>query len=206
MKIKICGITNKEDALNAVALDVDAIGFIFYEHSPRYVTPEVVEEIMLDLPPFIHTVGVFVNSSFDDIVEIRRRCKLSVCQLHGSESPDFCIPFQSQLIKAISVKDTEDLGVIPKYKGVVSSILLDTKVEHVHGGTGRTFDWGLALEAKEYDVPLILSGGINEDNIEKAITLVQPYAIDLCSGVENEPGKKDYNKMKRLVDILRTVS
>jgi phosphoribosylanthranilate isomerase len=206
MKIKICGITNKEDALNAVALDVDAIGFIFYEHSPRYVTPEVVEEIMLDLPPFIHTVGVFVNSSFDYIEQIRKRCKLNVCQLHGSETPDFCLPFKSQLIKAISVKDTEDLAVIPKYKGVVSSILLDTKVENVHGGTGKTFDWGLALEAKEYDVPLILSGGINEDNIEKAITMVQPYAIDLCSGVENEPGKKDYNKMKHLIDIFHSVS
>tara|TARA_A100001015_G_C14935052_1_gene690075 strand:- start:447 stop:1061 length:615 start_codon:yes stop_codon:yes gene_type:complete len=202
MKVKICGITNKEDALNAVALNVSAIGFIFYPQSPRYIKPEEVEKIMLDIPPFIHTVGVFVNSDVEHIQQTIDQCRLTSVQLHGQESPSFCLQFNVPVIKAIPVKTKDDLITIPQYKGIVSGILLDTKVENVHGGTGKTFDWGLALEAKEYDVPLILSGGININNISKALKMVQPYAIDLCSGVEKEPGLKDYHKMKALTEAL----
>lgn len=205
MKVKICGITNKEDALNAIALDTDAIGLIFYEHSPRYISPEKVEEFIYDIPSFIHVIGVFVNETESKINEISKRCKLTSIQLHGSEKADFCTKFSLPTIKAIPVKDEEDIKTIAQYKGCSNGILLDTKAENVHGGTGKTFDWGLALQAKEYDTPLILSGGINSDNIEKAIKMVTPYAIDICSGVEKEPGIKDYNKMKELLTFIKNV-
>lgn len=204
MKIKICGLTNKDDALNAIALNVDALGFIFYEHSPRYISPEVVETFVLDLPPFINTIGVFVNATPDYINSVVKRCKLNGIQLHGSEPPEFCTQFSLPTIKAIPVREHSDITTIPKYKGCVNGILLDTKAENVHGGTGKTFDWGLALEAKEYDTPLILSGGINAKNIEKALKMVAPYGIDICSGVEKEPGIKDYNKMQELIGAIKT--
>ena len=204
MKIKICGLTNKDDALNAIALNVDALGFIFYEHSPRYISPEKVETFVLDLPPFINTIGVFVNATPDYINSVVKRCKLNGIQLHGSEPPEFCTQFSLPTIKAIPVREHSDITAIPKYKGCVNGILLDTKAENVHGGTGKTFDWGLALEAKEYDTPLILSGGINAKNIEKALKMVAPYGIDICSGVEKEPGIKDYNKMQELIGAIKT--
>lgn len=204
MKIKICGLTNKEDALNAIALNVDALGFIFYEHSPRYISPEKVETFILDLPPFINTIGVFVNAKADYINSVVKRCKLNAIQFHGSETPEFCTQFSLPTIKAIPVREHSDITEIPKYKGCVNGILLDTKAENVQGGTGKTFDWGLAIEAKEYDTPLILSGGINSKNIEKALKMVAPYAIDICSGVEKEPGIKDYNKMQELIEAIKT--
>tara|TARA_A100001015_G_C14867151_1_gene662838 strand:+ start:116 stop:733 length:618 start_codon:yes stop_codon:yes gene_type:complete len=203
MKIKFCGMTNKTDALNAIALNVDAIGFIFYEHSPRYIPMEKVEEFIFDLPPFIHTYGVFVNATEDYIKEVAYRCKLSGIQLHGDESPEFCTKFSLPTIKAIPVKDHDDITKIPQYKGCVNGILLDTKVENVHGGTGKTFDWGLALKAKEYDTPLVLSGGINLQNVSKALRMVSPYGIDICSGVEKEPGLKDYQKMQELLQEIQ---
>ncbi|MGA0242384.1 MAG: phosphoribosylanthranilate isomerase [Candidatus Marinamargulisbacteria bacterium] len=205
MKIKLCGMTNRDDALNAIALGVDAIGFIFYPHSPRFIPPEKVETFMLDIPPFIHTIGVFVNESVDAINDISARCKLSGIQLHGHEAPEFCTAFSLPTIKSIAIKDEDDIKKIPQYKGCVSGVLLDTKVENVYGGTGKTFDWGLALAAKEYDVPLILSGGITPQNSEKAIKMVSPYGVDICSGVEKEPGKKDYHKMQMLIDGIHAI-
>ena len=196
-------MTNRTDALNAVALNIDALGFIFFEHSPRFIAPEKVEEFILDLPPFIHTYGVFVNAKYEYVEEVSTRCKLSGIQLHGNESPEFCTKFSLPTIKAIPVKNEEDIKAIPQYKGCVNGILLDTKVENVHGGTGKTFDWGLAIKAREYDVPLILSGGINVQNVGKAIRMVNPYAIDICSGVEKEPGIKDYNKMQELIKEIQ---
>jgi len=202
MKVKICGITNKEDALNAVSLGADAIGFIFYEQSPRYVTPDVAEEIIHFLPPFVSVVGVFVDQDEDHINTIARQCRLDIIQLHGDESPSFCMKFTHRVIKAFSVKSEEDVQAMSAYRGHVSAVLLDTKVENVKGGTGKTFDWGLAINAKEYDLPLILSGGINETNVKKAVALVNPYAVDLCSGVEREPGLKDYNKMQGFLGLV----
>ena len=203
MKVKICGITNRDDALNAANLGADALGFIFYPQSPRYVTPEVVEDINLFLPPFISTVGVFVNQDIEEIKEISKRCRLDVIQLHGEESPSDCLALKQRVIKAFRVSGPEDIQAIPEYQGCVSSILLDTKVAHIRGGTGQSFDWGLAIAAKEYDVPLILSGGINESNIKKAMALVKPYGIDVSSGVEKEPGIKDYEKVRRLLQLTQ---
>lgn len=201
MNIKICGLTTKEDALHAVSLGVDAIGFIFYDKSPRGVSPEVVEEIVPFLPPFVQVVGVFVNEEKAVIDDIAARCRLDVIQLHGEESPQFCMTMKRRVIKAIRVSSEDDIETVAGYQGMVSAVLLDTKVEGVHGGTGKIFDWGLALKAKEFDIPLILSGGLNPGNIERAIQTVNPYAVDISSGVELEPGIKDYQKMGQVVQI-----
>ncbi len=201
MKVKICGVTNKEDALNAISLGAEAIGFIFSKDSPRYISPEKAEGISLFLPPFVLLVGVFVNQSKEEITEIAHKVHLDLIQLHGNETPSFCLGMPRRIIKAIRVNEIEDLNQIPQYQGIVSAILLDTKVHNLEGGTGKTFDWGLALKAKEFEIPLILAGGINSTNIKKAVNMVKPYAVDLSSGVENEPGKKDYNKMQEIMKI-----
>ena len=203
MRIKICGITNKEDALNAVSLGADALGFIFYDKSPRAVQPDTVEEIVMNLPPFITLVGVFVNETKETIQEISRQCKLNLVQLHGDEPPSFCQSIEKRVVKAIKVKEDSDIQQIRVYQGSVSSILLDTKVDQQEGGTGISFDWGLALKAKEYDIPIILAGGINFTNIEKAIQLVNPYGLDISSGVEVSPGKKEYSKLQDIFKIAR---
>lgn len=203
MKVKICGITNRDDARDAIALGVDALGFIFYKQSPRYVSPDIVEEISLFVPPFVQMVGVFVDHSKEEIESIVKQCRLDVVQLHGNESVSFCIDLNMRIIKAFSVSDIEDIKAISQYQGIVSGMLLDTKVPGKIGGTGQTFDWGIALKAKEFETPIILSGGINENNLQKAIQLVNPYAIDVCSGVEREPGRKDYNKMQSILEITK---
>ena len=205
MKIKICGITNLEDAQNAVALGADAIGFIFTPKSPRYITPDAAEEIAIKMPPFIKLVGVFVNQSKDEIDEIANKAKIDLIQLHGQESPEFCLTLDHQVIKAINIADIVDIQEMSKYMGMVSAILLDTKIDGKEGGTGICFDWGIALQAKEeFDIPIILAGGINQENVQKAISLVNPYAIDVSSGVEEYPGKKDYNKMTSVIEIAQT--
>ena len=205
MKIKICGLTNKEDALDAVSLGAEAVGFIFYKDSPRYISPEKVEEISLFLPPFVFLVGVFVNQSKEEIDYIAHRCKLDLIQLHGDESPEFCRSMRRRVIKAFRVSEPEDLDPIVYYQGMISAILLDTKAQNIMGGSGKTFDWGLALRAKEYEIPLILAGGINAGNIKKAAQLVNPYALDLSSGVERSPGLKDYNKMQEILRVAQTL-
>jgi len=203
MKIKICGLTNRDDAIDAVNLGADAIGFIFYENSPRYITPDIVEEISLFLPPFVLLVGVFVNHDKAFIDAVVHRCKLDLIQLHGNESPEFCRSMRRRVIKAFKIEDLNDVDAIAPYQSSVSAVLLDTKVAGREGGTGKVFDWGLALKAKEFDIPLILAGGVNVSNLNKAAKLVNPYAVDLSSSVESAPGKKDYNKMKELIDAAK---
>tara|TARA_B100000427_G_scaffold329821_1_gene348174 strand:- start:6689 stop:7300 length:612 start_codon:yes stop_codon:yes gene_type:complete len=203
MRLKFCGITNKDDALNAVNLGVDALGFIFYPESDRAVSVEQVQEIIYYLPPFVTTVGVFVNHDVAEVNSILDECKLDMAQLHGYESPEYCMKITSRIIKAIHVSDIADIEKIGGYQGLVSGILLDTKTDVGYGGSGISFDWGLALAAKDYDLPLILSGGVNVDNLDKAIQLVNPYAIDVASGIESFPGKKDYNKMKEFISLLK---
>ncbi|RAP39047.1 phosphoribosylanthranilate isomerase [Candidatus Marinamargulisbacteria bacterium SCGC AAA071-K20] len=203
MKTKICGITNREDAKDAIALGVDALGFIFYKDSPRFVSADVVEEIALFVPPFVQMVGVFVDHSKEEIDALVDQCRLDLIQLHGSETPNFCLDMKRRVIKAVSISEIDDIDGISQYQGIVSGMLLDTKVDGKVGGTGQSFDWGIALKAKEFDTSVILSGGINEGNIKKAIQLVNPYGIDVCSGVEQVPGKKDYNKMKAIIEAAR---
>jgi phosphoribosylanthranilate isomerase len=200
VKVKVCGTTRLKDALLAVECGADAIGFIFYKKSPRYVTAKTAEKICSKLPPFIHRVGVFVNETADKINRIADRCGLDAVQLHGDESPAFCKKIKRRVIKAVRVKDAASLKEMSRY--AVDAFLLDTYKEHQWGGTGKVFDWELATRAKKYG-PLILAGGLNPRNVKEAIQKVQPYGVDVSSGVEQSPGKRDPKKVKAFLKAVR---
>lgn len=202
MKVKICGITEREDALNAVKLGVDVLGFIFAS-SPRQVSPERVRRIIDEIPPFIKTVGVFVNEEAKTIRELISFCGLDLVQLHGNESPVFCRDLMPYAVKALRIKDDSSLESASAYQGIVRALLLDTYTKDQFGGTGKTFDWGLAKKAKYFGIPIILSGGLRPTNIEHAVRIVEPYAVDVNSGVEDQPGKKSYALMEELMIKLR---
>ena len=193
VKVKICGMTNLKDVKVAVDGGVDAVGFIFYKKSPRSVTMQAVRKIVLELPPFVDSVGVFVNETAEQINKIADRCNLDRVQLHGNESPTFCKKIRRRVIKAIRVKDIQSLKKLSDYP--VSSFLLDTFSEDQYGGTGKVFDWNLAYPAKRYG-PIILAGGLTPNNVRQAIQRIQPYGVDVCSGVESQPGIKDHKKMQ----------
>lgn len=204
VRIKICGITNPQDASMAVELGVDALGFIFAP-SPRQVSPENVQHIIDSLPPFVQTVGVFVNEDLSRIRDIMDFCGLDVIQLHGDESPEFCRELMPHTMKAFRLKDASSLIPIRPYQGKVRGLLLDTYQENLKGGTGKAFEWNLAVKAREYGIPIILSGGLGPSNIERAISTVKPYAIDVNSSVEGRPGKKDPTLMKQLMEKVKSM-
>ncbi len=200
-RVKVCGITNERDALWAVELGVDALGFIFAE-SPRRVYPEVVKRIVSVLPPFIDRVGVFVNEDRREVEKIARTCSLTSLQFHGEESPSYCQKFKGwKVIKSFRVKDEEVLKEISRYK--VDAYLLDTYSIGKRGGTGKTFDWEIAKKVKGIGVPVILSGGLNPENVVQAIIKVRPYAVDASSGLEKEIGRKDHQKLRNFVEKIR---
>ena len=200
VKVKICGMTNLKDVKVAVDGGVDAVGFIFYKKSPRSVTMQAVRKIVLELPPFVDSVGVFVNETAEQINKIADRCNLDRVQLHGNESPTFCKKIRRRVIKAIRVKDIQSLKKLSDYP--VSSFLLDTFSEDQYGGTGKVFDWNLAYPAKKYG-PIILAGGLTPNNVRQAIQRIQPYGVDVCSGVESQPGIKDHKKMKAFLKNVK---
>jgi phosphoribosylanthranilate isomerase len=201
MEIKICGITNMEDAVMVYAYGADALGFIFYEKSPRYVSPEKAMRVIRNLPDDISKVGVFVNHDIPAVREIYDFCGLDLIQLHGDESPQYCREFpQSILIKAISPGSEEDLGIVEQY--VVKAIMIDARESGLYGGTGRKSNWELAARLKEMH-PLVLSGGLNPGNILPAIRTVLPDAVDVNSGVELSPGKKDPKKVQSIIETVR---
>lgn len=200
-EIKICGITNIDDAMNAAECGVDALGFIFYRKSPRYVTPAVAREIIRNLSHSVCKVGVFVDYDVDKIKEIVEFCGLDLIQLHGSESPQYCRQFpESRLIKGLSPRSENDLKNIADYP--VSAVLVDAYHPKLHGGTGKKSDWDLALKIKEKH-SLILSGGLNLENIREAIEIVSPDAVDVNSGVERSPGRKNPEKVKKIIEIVK---
>jgi phosphoribosylanthranilate isomerase len=197
VRVKICGITNVEDAQAAVEAGADALGFVFYPPSPRYVTPEQAQQIIRALPPFITTVGLFVDVPVETVNDIAVRCGLDRVQLHGGETPDFCDLVTRPVIKAFRIKGADSLAHLPCYK--VSAYLLDTYVEGaLPGGTGASFTWELAAEAKPYG-PVILAGGLTPENVEVAIRQIHPYGVDVSTGVERAPGLKDHTKVRTFI-------
>ena len=206
-RIKICGINNLEDALLAAKLGTWAVGFIFYKESPRYIEPEKAILIVRELPDNIEKIAVFVDSPINQIYDIVSNAGFTQIQLHGNESVDFCIELIHRthlpVIKAIRVKNSDDLAEISKYKNIASAILLDTYSKAQFGGTGESFDWDIAKKASAYGMPIILAGGINPDNISEAYSEIQPYALDICSGIEKYKGVKDHNKLRELFSAIK---
>ena len=199
-KVKICGITNYEDAAAASDMGADLLGFNFYARSPRFVTPEIAAEMINKLPGFVDVAGVFVNASFERIRETLNTCQLNWIQLHGDETPDFCqsfLSFNVRTMKALRVKDQSDIKKAESY--FTDAILLDAFDPEKYGGTGLTFDWNIVGHIEKR---IFLAGGINPDNAAAALEL-GVYGIDVCSGIEAVPGKKDHKKMKKLFENIK---
>ncbi len=202
--VKICGITNYEDASTAVELGAAALGFIFAK-SPRQITPQKARDIIHTLPPFVKTVGVFVDESSVEIKKIQHYCGLDLVQLHGDESPDLCHELMPATIKALRIKNASSIQSSQAYQGSVKALLLDTYAKDKAGGTGMTFDWQLAVKIKALGTPIVLAGGLGPLNIDDAVRTVRPYGVDVNSGVEECPGKKSHKLMKDLMRKLRRI-
>lgn len=206
-KIKICGITNLEDARFAAGALVDYLGFIFYEKSPRYVEPGEAGAIInwIEGP---QKVGVFVNQPLDDVNQIAKETGLDYVQLHGDESVEYCGLIEKPIIKVLHIeKETVDYLLkhqVEQYAKVADYLLFDTKLEGKWGGTGTAFNWNILKEISD-DVPFFLSGGLSVENIKEAIETVQPYAVDVSSSLEEKPGLKDFGKIEAFMDEIRTL-
>jgi len=198
-RIKVCGITRQQDALRAAALGVDALGFVFYQASPRYIEPAAAAAIIHSLPPFVSAVGLFVNAAQQEVDAVLQHCPLDVLQLHGDESPDFCAAQTRRVIKALPVCEVADTRCVGDYP---CAVLLDAKAPAgVYGGTGLSFDWSL-VGALQHAYPLLLAGGLDADNAAAALAVRQWHALDVSSGVESAPGNKDAEKMRRFMDVV----
>ncbi len=201
----MCGTTRAEDALAAVHFGVDALGFIFYAKSPRYIAPEKAATILMNLPPFIDRVGVFVDAPLSEVVETAT-FGLSFVQLHGSESPDYCqklhqlLPFCG-IIKAFRVGCESCNDAFTPYESCVDAFLLDTYVKDASGGTGLVFDWSI-IDKLKLQRPIILAGGISPENVSLAIAAVRPYAVDINSAIELQPGIKDHRRLQALMQVV----
>ena len=200
VRVKICGNTTLKDTMAAVEAGADAVGFVFCAKSPRAVSPKSVAAIVSHLPPFVDGVVVFVDEKPDVVRQIMADCGLAYAQLHGEESPQYCADLRQPVIKGIRVRTREDVANLSAYR--VKAILLDAYVEGVIGGTGTTFDWKLAIEAKAWGM-IILAGGLTPDNVVEAISRVQPYGVDVSSGVEVSPGMKDHAKVKAFIENVK---
>jgi phosphoribosylanthranilate isomerase len=200
VKVKICGITNTEDAHAAIDAGADALGFIFTMESPRYVTPADARRIVETLPPFVTPVGVVVNEKRDEIQKILATSGVRCLQFHGDESGDDLFGYPVPVYKAFRVGASFSVDVLDRFP--LRTFLLDTQVGGMRGGTGTTFDWRIAIAAKRFG-RVILGGGITPGNVADAMRLVQPYAIDVSSGVETVPGKKDKHKLRELFQAIQ---
>ena len=194
MKIKICGITNIDDARLCSDLGADALGFIFYKKSKRYIEPDVAKSIISKLPPFINKIGVFVNEDSSLINRIAKDIKLSAVQLHGEESEEYLKFIDYPVIKSFRVSESFDFNILNRYKHI--SFLLDSFNSQEYGGTGLQFNWDKIPQ--NIRSKIILAGGVSVENIEFIYNQIKPYAVDISSSIELEPGKKDHNKVKIL--------
>ena len=206
MKIKICGITNTADAEVAVAAGADALGFVMYRKSPRWVEPAVARSIVAGLPPFVSAVGVFVNEEAEKVRTLMDECGFALAQLHGDETALYCQDLGRPVLKALRLKNRGTFLALAEFQGRanVRGVLIDAFSDQAYGGTGQTVDWTLAEEAAR-STPIILAGGLNPANVAGAIRLVRPYGVDVSSGVEKSPGKKDPDKVRAFVEAARLV-
>jgi len=224
VKVKICGITNEKDALWATNLGADYLGFNFYrgDHlkgSSRKISVELAKKIISKLPSFVLAVGVFVNEEIKTVLKIVKKCNLKLVQLHGEETPEYCenlklqvTSYRLQVIKAFRIENEKSLEIIPQYLDKVDYFLLDTYVLGIEGGSGEVFNWDLAVKVKEEVAtsmgnpkPIFLAGGLNPENVQEAIIKVRPYAVDVASGVERLPRRKDYEKMRNFIHTVRSI-
>ncbi len=201
--VKICGLTNLEDTLFAIDAGADYLGFNFYPQSPRYLSYEKAKRIFEEIPPSIPKVGVFVNEEPENLIDIVHLLELDYIQFHGDESPEFCNEMGHPWWKAIRLGKEEDLEDVSKYES--EWILIDAHVQGQYGGTGVKPDWELAKRVKNLGKKIFLAGGLKPDNVQLAIATVQPYAVDVASGVESKPGKKDVEKMEDFVRRAKSV-
>ncbi len=206
LKVKICGITNVEDALAAVEAGADAIGFVFHHASPRRVTSDVVKRIVAQLPPFVLPVGVFVNEDIKIVRDLMDDCGLAIAQLHGEEVAAYCDLLGRPVLKAIRLKDRGSLLSLAEYKGRsrVRGFVLDAFSAVSYGGTGQVTDWSLAAEAAKA-APVVLAGGLTPANVVEAVQKVRPYGVDVSSGVESRPGRKDHEKIRAFIKAAKLV-
>lgn len=200
VKIKICGITSLDDALAAIAAGADALGFVFHPASPRHIFPEQAAAIIRRVPPFVTAVGLFVDEAAEVVNSIADQSGLDIIQLHGDETPEYCSAIRRRIIKAFRVKEITCLDPMQQYQ--VAACLLDAWSPSAHGGTGRTFNWEIAACAAQSE-RVILAGGLTPDNVADAIRKVRPYAVDVSSGVESSPGKKDHLLVSAFIKAAR---
>lgn len=201
--VKICGITNYDDALAAVEADADMLGFNFYSGSPRYIEPEVARSIINRLPKTVISVGVFVNESLDDLKRIAATSGISVLQLHGDETPEYCGALTRQhVLKVFNTVDDFDPKRITEYD--VHLIMIDAGAKNARGGTGRLSDWSKARQVREFFPAMFLAGGLSPENVGAAIEEVEPFGVDACSSLELAPGKKNHARVRDFVAAVRT--
>jgi len=201
VKVKICGITSVADGVAAAEAGADMIGLMFYERSPRNLSIATAAEISRALSPFIVKVGVFVNPTEDAVLRAIGECGVTLLQFHGEEGPEFCTQFGVMSMKAFRVRDAAALDALPHYP--TDAYLLDAYSPDAHGGTGAKFNWDLAIAAKQHGKPIFLAGGLTPENVGEAVRKVAPFGVDVSSGVESAPGKKDHAKIKAFLQAVR---
>ena len=204
VKVKICGITSLADAQAAVEAGADMVGFIFADESPRRVSVETAASIAHALPPHIVKVGVFVNADEEFVVNAARECGLTLLQFHGDENSWFCTQFGIMSMKAFRIRDEKSVDALLEFS--TDAWLLDTYVEGERGGSGKTFNWQLAIPAQKFGKPIFLAGGLKPENVAEAIRQVRPFAVDVSSGVESAPGKKDHAKVAAFIRAAKQAS
>jgi phosphoribosylanthranilate isomerase len=201
VKVKICGLTNVADAVVAAEAGADLVGLMFYEKSPRAISVATAVEISRAISPFVLRVGVFVNPEPELVMRAIGECGLSMLQFHGDETPEFCAQFGVMSMKAFRVRDENSLAALENY--ATEAFLLDAYSASGLGGTGEKFNWDLAVAAKKFGRPIFLAGGLTPDNVASAVQQVQPFGVDVSSGVESAPGKKDAGKVRAFIAAVR---
>lgn len=205
VKVKICGMTDLRDALKAHEMGADFVGFIFFKESPRHVEPEHARVIIEDLPKDLIKVGLFFNQDLEVVRDEAKKCHIDILQLHGDESPEYCSELKKdfKIIKSFKVKNLSSIEGIDDYEDV-DYYLFDTYVKGIPGGTGLSFNWDI-LKGREFKKPIFLAGGLKPENVGEAVKKVSPYAVDVASGVEKSPGKKDYRLLKEFIDNAKNI-